>query len=271
MRKDYSYSVHKFSSLENCSFDPKMYSFLKFGCDKAARMMGYELADSFFADNKKELLDQRLVVIPSPYNYVKNAATVMSEHFVNRLNHHLVQNGSNSVEWVTINRKVSYIKDYGFLDAESRRKLIDGDEFYFSTGFVEGKKLIFIDDVCITGTHEDKLKEILDKNHLQNDSYFLYFAQYNGSPGNANIEGALNFSGVTGLDDFIKLTKEKEHHVIVRPIKYLMGQDHSVFKDVLEQLPQEYSKKLYNGCLAENYHMIDSYKNNFEYLSSKFN
>ena len=266
MRKEIQFSAHKFSSMEDMKFDAREYSFLKFGSDRAAKKMGYELADAFFMEYAKIIIENKLVIIPSPYNYIKNAATIMSEHFVNRLNHHIIKNGGTSVEWSIINRKVSYIKDYGFLDKDSRKKLIDGDEFYFNCGFLEGKTIVCIDDVNITGTHEDKLREILDKNDIQNDTFFLYFAKYIGESGNANIEAALNFSAIHDSTGFIELTKEPEHHCIVRPIKYLMAQEPENFKVVLSQLPSSYIGKLYNGCLAENYHKIDTYKKNFEFL-----
>lgn len=268
MRKEKSFCVHWFESMETIPFCPKDYSFLKFGCDKAAKKLGYALAEAFFHEHKNEIIKKPLVIIPSPYNYVKNAATVMSEHFVNRLNHFLISEGGQAVEWSTINRKVSYIKDYGFLDQAHRRQLIDQDEFYFNTGFLDGKTLICIDDVCITGTHEDKLKELMDKNDIKNDVFFLYFAKYNGSPENANIEAALNFAGVKNVEDFIELTKEPEHHVIVRPIKFLMNQEHDQFKAVLNRLPEKYLQDLYYGCLSENYQRIPEYKKNFDLLKS---
>lgn len=266
MRKETISYVHPFTNMDDMPFQPKDYSFLKFGSDSSARKLGFALADDFFAKHKEALSDKSLVVIPSPYNYVKNAATVMSEHFTNRLNHHLTLEGCRSIEWSTINRKVSYIKDYGFLSPEDRKKLIDGDEFYFNTGFLEGKTLIFIDDVCITGTHENKLKELMDKQHIKNDVYFLYFAKYLGDVKDSNIEAALNFSGVTNVDDFIKLTKEDKYHVIVRPIKFMMNQPHEQFKVALSQFPEKYKEELYFGCLSENYHKIEEYQENFAFL-----
>ena len=266
MRNETQFSVHKFTSLQDAKFDPSEYSFLKFGSDRAAKKMGYELADAFFMEHAKRIIDASIVVIPSPYNYVKNAATIMSEHFVDRINHHIIKNGGSATEWSIINRKVSYINDYGFLDADSRKQLIDGDQFFFNCGFLEGKTIVCIDDVNITGTHENKLRQVLNDYNIQNDTFFLYFAKYIGEPGNAKIEAALNFSGVNDAKGFIELTKEPDHHCIVRPIKYLMNQDHEQFKVILSQLPTNYVGKMYYGCLAENYHKEPAYKKNFEFL-----
>lgn len=267
MRKEQQYFVHGFTSLADAPFSPQDYSRLKFGSNDVAKRFGYELAEGFFKAHHVSLLSQQCVVIPSPYNYIRNAATVMAQHFVDRINHLICLNGGNHVEWSTINRKVSYINDYGFLDKEKRKKLIDQDTFFLNKGYLEGKTLIMIDDVNITGTHEEKLVDILDKNGVENNVFYIYYAKYlNGAVG-ANIEAEINFAGIKDIYDFIELTKEPYHKVIVRPIKFTMGQPEDVFKKVIHLFPEGYIDKLYFGCLGEGYHKIESYRANFKYLS----
>jgi hypothetical protein len=267
MRNEQRFFLHGFSNLDNIPFQPADYSKLKFGSDSIAKEFGYKLADGFFAAHSEMLLKTQSVVIPSPYNYIRNAATVMSEHFVDRLNHLLINNGGHNVEWSVIHRKVSYINDYGFLDKEKRKELINGDVFHINKGFIEGKNIILIDDVCITGTHEEKLIDILNENDIHNNTFFLYFAKYvNGTVG-ADIEAALNFSGIKTLEDFVQLTKEPNHNLIVRPIKFLMNQKHVDFVRIIDEFDHTFIQKLYYGCLGEGYHKIDSYKKNFKLLS----
>lgn len=265
MRNQMQFFAHSFSNLEDTSFKTDDYSKLKFGSNKSAKRMGRDLAEAFFEAHWGRLLHQQFVVIPSPYNYVKNAATVLSEHFVNHLNYLVCQSGGKAVEWDIVHRKVSYINDYGFLSKEDRKALIDGDTFSINKDFWGNKNLIFIDDVKITGTHEDKLIEILDKEQVENDTFFLYYAKYNGEC--ANIEAQLNFSCITSLEKFIKMIqKEKDAKCLVRPIKYLMGQEHETFKVALSQLPNKYVEELFFGCLAEGYNKIEKYNQNFDFL-----
>lgn len=266
MRNQFQFALHNFSNLETAPFSPEKYSRLKFGSDKVAKDFGYDLADGFFNKYHHDILNEKIVVIPSPYNQVKNASTIMSEHFMDRMNDLLVSNGGSNLEWSVINRKVSYINDYGFLDKEKRKALIDNDVFHLNKGFLEGKKLIFIDDVNITGTHEDKLIEILDKNEVKNDAYFLYYAKYSKGAVDANIEAALNFAGIRDARDYVALTAEKNHHLIVRPIKFLMSRDPAEFEKVIKDLDIEFIQKLYYGCLSEGYHKIKEYQINFKFL-----
>ena len=265
MNKHYTrHAVHHFSDFESVPFDPKQYSRLKFGCDAVARVFGYQLAESFFAAHTDLLIANECIVIPSPYNQVKNAATVMTEHFINRINELLVEACGRCVEFMTVQRKVSYTNDYGFLSKEMRRGLIDNDTFYFNREYVKGRFLIFIDDVRITGTHEEKLIEILDQRRLKNDAAFLYFAEYHGEQ--PDIEAKINFAGVTGIADYAKLTTEANHHLIVRPIKYLLSRGDEEFSALLYQLSTEFMSKLYFAALSEGYFRIPQYQQNLARL-----
>lgn len=263
------FSVHQFSDLSTARFCPSTYSRLKFGSDLAAKEMGHELAREFFHAHADAILANRCVVISSPYNFIENAATLMTKHFINKINEMSVNSRGEQVEYSIIHRKVSYTNDYGFLSKEKRKGLIDNDSFYLNRDFIEGKLLIFIDDVRITGTHEDKLKEILIRDGIKNDAFFLYFANYNGN--SPSIEADLNFSSVKNLEDYVELTKEDGHQVIIRPIKYMLGQKLDVLAGALKQFTNEFIEKLYFGCFAEGYHKIPNYQPQFGLIVAEYN
>lgn len=269
MRNQTQHFAFTFTSLKDAPFNPQVYSRLKFGSNQAAKAMGRILAESFYKAHTDRLLTEQFVVIPSPYNYVKNAATVLSEHFVDHLNYLVALGGGHALEWDIVHRKVSYINDYGFLSKEDRKALIDGDTFSINKDFWGTKNLIFIDDVNITGTHEDKLIEILDNEKVENDTFFLYFAKYWGRE--ANTEAALNFSWVDSVPTFVQMIKsEPDAKCLVRPIKYLMSQNEVTFKVALSQLPTSYVEQLFFGCIAEGYDKIEKYEANFAFLRHFF-
>lgn len=261
------FAAHQFTTLETAPFDPKMYSRLKFGSDQAARFMGHQLATEFFFAHGDKLLANECVVISSPYNHLPNAATVMTKHFIDRLNELLVFAQGKHVEYTVVHRKVSYTADYGFLSKEKRRGLIDNDSFYLNRDFIKGKMLIFVDDVKITGTHEEKLIEVLERDGVPNDAMFLYFANYNG--GQADIEAALNFAAVQSMEDFVALTKEPNHHVIIRPIKYMLSRELEELKATLPKFADDMIFDMYYGCLAEGYYKIPTYQASFAILTAE--
>lgn len=254
-------SVHHFSSLADAAFTAHEYSRLKFGSDICARKMGYQLAEDLFIKHADALLANRVLVIPSPFNYVKNAATIMTHHFVNRLNEILIGVNGNNVECDLIKRLIGYTADYGFLSAEKRKGLLDRDAFYLNRAFWADKTLIFVDDVRITGTHEDKLVEMLAKYDIQNPAFFVYYAEYLGD--NAAIEAELNFAAVKSLEDYATISREPGHHTIVRPIKYLLGYpDRDELKVFLKGQPRAACERLYHNALAEGYTRIPGYQSN---------
>lgn len=270
--KHISHAVHKFSHLpdewefEQVGLNPKAYSLLKFGSREAAQLFGRELAVSLFKNYSDILLSEQCVVIPSPYNYVKNAATLMTDYMYNYLNYLLVNASGNALDYSVINRKVSYTADYGFLPKEKRQALLGNDLFYVNKDYVKNKTIIFIDDVKITGTHEDKLLELVDRYELQDNTHiFAYYAQYEGD--SPSIEAELNFYAFPDKSsiskDIIKSLNEGDSELLVRPVKYLMKSELTDAHDLIEEASGEVLMKLYHSCLAEGYYRIPEFQENF--------
>jgi hypothetical protein len=259
--------AHRFVDLETAPFDIKEYSHLKFGCVHAAEKMGRELAIGFFNEHSAALIANRCLVIPSPYNYVANAATLMTKYFVAKLNELLVNAQGAHVDYSIIHRKVSYVNDYGFLQKEQRRALIDNDDFFFNDAFVKDKLLIFVDDVCITGTHEDKLIEILERHNLPNDAFFLYFAKYSGAK--AEIEAEINFAGMCGLVDLVRIINIPQNQVIVRTIKYVLALSENDLETFLDNCSTAKIRELLAGAYGEGYYTIPKYQRNFARINEE--
>ena len=176
-------AVHSFTAddfdNQRLPFSPASYARLKYGDDSIAKRFGFELADAFFAAHGQEMVEKPVIVIPSPYNFVKNAATVMADHFVRRLNRLIADNGGRHVDYATIQRKSSFAGDYGSLDADARRKLISSDIFYVHEDYFKNKTLVFVDDIRITGAHEERLMSLLAERPALRDAsiHFLYYGR----------------------------------------------------------------------------------------------
>jgi hypothetical protein len=269
------YALHEFTTQDwdngEMPFDPKEYSLLKFGHDATAKQFGYDLANGFFEHHVDQLLSRPTVVIPSPFNYVENAATVMTRYFINRLNHLLVNANGEHVDYSIIHRKVSYTNDYGFMTADQRVELLKNDQFYINEGFYRDKNIIFIDDIRITGTHEKRLRGILSEIDLGSaHPMYLYYAQLVGEC-RPEIEAALNFSTIKSVDDFVELASQPDHNIIVRPIKYLLNMKPCDFGKFLEKMDIKTIQKVYNGSLGEGYYRIPDYQINFQMLREWIN
>ena len=262
------FAVHNFQHLHSASLNIRNYSALKFGSDRVARLFGYEMADKFYEEYYELLVNNRCVVIPSAFNMVKIASTILGHYFTNRLNDLLTRNGHDIVEWSTMHRSMSYIADYCTMTKETRQQMLNGDTLYINKDFIKGKVLLFIDDATISGAHQEKMEEFLKVSGINNDHVFLYYVRYHGK--NASIENQLNRSGIRTIDDYIKLVSETNHHIVVRAIRFLLDLPLGDLEVALERLSDEFIYKLYFACLAKEYHMIGDYQEGFKLVKARY-
>lgn len=258
------FAVHDFECLDTASFNLRDYSALKFGSDRVARLFGYQMGDKFYNEYRDILVNNRCVIIPSAFNVVEIAATILARHFNNRLNELLSSNGYDIVDWTTMHRSMSYITDYCLMSKEERKRMLSGDKLYINRDYIEGKVLIFVDDITITGAHENKVNDFLGELGLTNQRIFCYYARYQGDA--AEIESQLNHSGISTIYDYIKLVNEQNHHLVVRAVRFLLDQPLEDLVFALERLDKDFVDKLYFACLAKEYDKIEGYRAGFELI-----
>lgn len=264
----FTYSLHKFTAHQfeenEMPFRPADYSYLKFGSDVVAKKFGYELADGIYSSLADMFhTDKRVVVLPSPYNCVPNAAMVMCGHFIDRLNHLVTMDGGQTVEFSYIRRKLNFTVDYGFLSHKERMELLTRDEMYVNSSFVQGKTVLFLDDVRITGTNEHCMKSVIDKFGMNHeDCAFVYFAALAGES-SPEIEARLNLNAVNTLAEYRDLMDTPNHHIIVRPIKFILGRSEEEFETFIHSCDADKLRKIYHGAISEGYHMAENFAANF--------
>nr|WP_209893839.1 phosphoribosyltransferase family protein [Rhizobium leguminosarum] len=264
------FALYEFQSIEDAPFRPEQYSRLKFGCDEAGREMGHQIADAFFERHASTILNSRCLMIPSPFNFVPSAANVMTMHLLNRLNSHIVDAKGNHVEYATVPRKISYMDDYGLLSGKDRKLLLAGDRFYFNSRHFEDRCLLFIDDVKITGAHQNKLVDLMHEQKLENKTFFLYFARYTGD--RPNIEFEINFAAVKSIKDLNRIVAETNHHMTARQIKYILSADQNeLYNDFLRFRSFRYLETLYFNCLNEGYYNVQKYQENIDVIRNVVN
>lgn len=259
--------AHEFQCLDTASFNPRDYSRLKFGSDLVAKEFGYAMADGFYAAHRLMLITDRCVVVPSAFNTVPIAASILAEHFYNRLNDLLSRQGHRTVEMTTMHRTMSYVADYSFLPRAQREALLSADKLFINKDFIEGKVLLFVDDVTITGTHERKIEAFLAEQGLINPHIFCYYAKYNGE--RADIEAALNLSGISTPEAYLELIKEPNHHVVVRAVRFLLDNTEEDLMAIVTQLDVDFLDRLYHACLSKGYNLQDTYRDKFKLVRAR--
>lgn len=258
------HTTHEFSQLDGASFDTAAYSRMKFGSGTDARALAREMADAFAAEHWQLLTTTQVLVIPAPSTSVPVAATLMAQHFHDRLNSLLDRTGHPSVQLDYVHRAVTYNDNYAQLPLEERRRLLSDDARYMNVAFAQGKTLVFVDDVRITGTHELKLSEMLWGLGLGNPVVFATYAAYTGA--DPTIEHRLNHVQVRNGMCVARLAACPHWRVTTRGLRLLLEADGPAFAAILAELPRHRAYEVYHAAIAKNYSQHGPYARNFAAL-----
>ncbi len=258
------HTTHLFSSVATAGFDTAAYSRMKFGSDADARVLAREMADAYAAEHWGALTTQPTLVIPAPSTSVPVAATLMGRHFHDRLNSLLDRTGNAPVQLDYIHRAVTYNDNYAQLSLEERRRLLSDDARYMNVAFAQGKTLVFVDDVRITGTHEHKLSDMLGDLGLINPVVFATYAAYTGVE--PAVEHELNHVQVRDALCVAELAQERGWQVTTRGLRLLLECDTATFEQVLARLPLHRRYEVYHGAIVKAYSTHPPYAQNFAAL-----
>ena len=265
----YTYSLHKIDNTANFGFDPNDYSRFKFGDDLVARSFGKSLADGFvkyyLTDNR--IADQ-IVVISSPYSFIPTATFAMKNYFVSQLNRWLAENGGLTVQEAKVHRTITYKEDYGELSAEERMNLIGNDSFHIDRDFLEGKTLLFLDDIKITGSHERMILKMAKAYGLKNEMHMLYFAELVNKEIHPNVENFLNYHQIKSIFDLEKIISNGYFCFNTRVVKYILNTESTSFSIFLERMDHDFIHQLYDLSLGNSYHLMEAYADNLQLIKS---
>jgi len=275
----YTFALHKIiKKTDSTEFDQLKYGFLpveyskfKFGDKDIARKYGYELARKFI--NSKVFLNilqqnhREFVVMSSPYCFIPTATWSLSNYFVQFLNQHLVDIGYPVVELSKIHRTNTYKEDYGELSAEQRLALISKDGFQIDKAFLEGKFLIMMDDIKITGSHERIIERTFKENNITNDHVFLYFAELSDSAIDPKVENYLNYAFVKNLLFLDKIIKNENFLPNTRVVKYILNyKEEFGFNMFVMYRARKVLANLYHLAIGNGYHLIPDYQKNLQFI-----
>lgn len=259
--------MHTKSLLCADNFTPSFfsnYSKFKHGSKTCARIFGEEVADVLeFQPNKTH------VFYSAPYNNIHTASNAFKDYLLSFSAQKFIQNNI-TVKQGKINREYSYDDDYGKMNAEDRKKAISSDLFHIDKTFIAPDDvLVFIDDIKITGSHEDRIKELLQRENIENDVMFIYIAQYTGQ--DPTIEHELNHRSVNNLKDINDIIRNEEFIFNTRVVKYILKSDIEHFVSFITYQSNSFKETLFSLSVLNNYHTNIKYRSNFDILSNILN
>lgn len=262
------YALHSITSREAPGFDSAGYSRFKFGDGEVARRFGRELARGFAAQRLPQIPETaQLVVLPSPFSFIPTASYWMTQAFTRELNRALVERERTVAQEVKIGRSITYRDDYGNLTFAERIKLIGNDTFRVDTTALEGKTLIFVDDIRITGSHQLVIERMMERYGLSNPRTFTYYGQLTNPEVHPNIENHLNYYAVKSLGDLLPIVQSAHFRINTRLVKYILNHAPADSQPFLEQQSTAFLDELYDMALGNEYHLIAEYEPTVSVLS----
>lgn len=267
-------SANEIIDHDHLSFSKEEYSRFKYGSKAAARRMGRELGATLhtYLTNIPLNIDTQIVLIPSAFTFVPSAAFALKDYATSSLNPRLIEDGYKPVQDAKIFRGRWYTQEYGNLSKEERMRLIERDTFQCDKEFLQDKYLIFIDDIKITGTHQVKLEDMIQKIGLNPDlCLFAYYAELIGKSVDATVENYLNTYSVKNLLDIDRIIKNEEFIFNTRVIKHILKAPYDDAKNFLNYQTRKFIETLYHWSIGESYHLEPLFKENFKYLELLIN
>lgn len=255
------------SILDSKVFDN--YSKFKYGSKTIAKKFGEKLARTI----KSEILPKNLIIYSAPYLNLKTASGALTDYILFNLTDYFIDNNIQ-VKLSKVTRKYSYDSDYGNMTADEREKVISSDIFSIDKNIInEEDTLIFIDDIRITGSHEKRILELLEREGIKNDVIFIYLYSYTGS--NPSIENKFNTYFFKKKDHkhyvkgLIEIINKEGFLFNTRVVKKILSFEKDYFEIFITLQNNTFKKVLLHKAYLNNYHTNDLYKENFNYLKEK--
>lgn len=263
------FSLHEIAENDRFGFQPRDYSRFKYGDGNIAERWGDELARAFWHEVFRFLPDDRpTVALPSPFCHIPTASFFMHRQFLARLNRLLVADGRPVLLESKIFRTVTYRDDYGSLTAAERLRLIGNDSFQLDRDFLEGKRLLLLDDIRITGSHEMVIERALDSHDLLDcPRFFLFFAELTDHSIHPNIENYLNNYAMKSLADLLEIIRGGHFQLNTRVVKWVLASQPRAFQDFFRQLDRAFWMSFFDAALGNSYHEIEEYQQNLTFLA----
>jgi len=263
-----SYSLHKIADKNNCPFSEAEYSKFKFGDSGIAEKFAEELFEGFIQKHQDLILaHDEIVILPSPYHSIPTASNYLSLYFKIRMNAYLYENNKKALSESKIYRNQTYTTDYGNLNFEDRVKLISNDTYYIDPNYINRKLCLFIDDIKITGSHEVTVKKILQEYDVKGEFVFLYYAELINKDIHPNIENYYNYFFVKDTDSLSAIMNADSFVFNTRTVKYILKLDREDLLQLLDKINPKLLMQLFNLAVSNNYHTIEDYKENLEYIN----
>lgn len=271
--KSNRYSLYKLNNETFSLFDSHQYSLLKFGHKKSIGHFAEKLFHLIVELHKTKSIDlNKCVILIGPYQFIDTASSLLTKQTIERLNEVAVQLGLfRKVEFLKVDRKTTYFTDYAKMSKEDRYNLIKNDSFYVDYDRLGDNDIIIIDDIRISGTHEDIMFDLFQADGFSKTVNFLFLAEIDPDSFEPAIEHHLNSTVIATAHDLIPYLIEDSLVFTTRGVKMIFSLPEVEFSIFLDQIPTSKYAELYHLAIGNEYDKVEITASNIDILKKKLN
>jgi FMN phosphatase YigB (HAD superfamily) len=270
------YSVHSLVTKHSLPISAEKYSRFKFGDLTIAKIYAVELFEYFINNHSQwlQLNNKSVVIYSSPYSYIPTSSYYLTKYFFDLLKSYLCDElkVNTQVLLSKINRCQTYSEDYGAMSSQQRYDLIKNDTYVFSDEPHKDWRLLFIDDISITGTHQRVIEDIMKVHNYSNDCIFLYYSKLDNPIIDPIIENELNYNYVNSSNKLLEIIYSDSFGLTTRAVKYILKLPKSEFQNFIKSLifngKIDIVEKIHTSSINNQYNKIDLFIKNHSILNT---
>jgi len=217
---------------------------------------------SYLGENYRDV-----IVSTSPYWYTPPSAHILAIYFHYILNDMMIEEKHQPLTFLKIHRSAAPVTDFSKLTHKERLENLNKDTLSFDPFMLKGKKLILIEDARITGTHEKKITEFMEKAGLE-ELIFVYVVNISSGVVDPDIENRINHKWVNNLDTIQLLMKKPDQFVLnSRLCRFILAwENDSELEDFCKRLSDEMLFGLYISSVNDGYGTVEKYAKGFDII-----
>eukprot|EP00835_Amoeboradix_gromovi_P000660 NODE_24_length_36516_cov_0.652470.p13 type:complete len:259 gc:universal NODE_24_length_36516_cov_0.652470:11679-12455(+) len=223
-------------SPQNLAIDALKFSLFKHGEKQSTNFFALRLA-VYFYKNYKIPSENEIVFASSAYRKVPVAAAYLTNLFIS----HLEQISGKKYKVIKLYRCNLTKGDFSKLSKEDRMTVMRQTDLKIKGRFHKNKEVVVLDDIFITGSHEQRIKELFKKEKVKKLT-FLYLVLATSIGQKTILESTLNHSYINSLDNWLSVAMNQPY-INVRFLKYLLQIDSENYKSIVEVLGKNICKK----------------------------
>ena len=244
------------------------YSHFKYGDGSIGRRYGSAMARHLiplYLETNDE--PQDIYVTSSAYKVAPPASSSLVEPFVGMAQAIIESQGKNHrVIPFKINRAHLTDGDYASMTAEQRDEVMCRNGLSLPPGVtIDGRHVIAIDDIRVTGSHETSLDNLLRYSGAS-DVTHAYILDVVDGGSNPTIEAVINRSAITTIEDLIAVASLKHFTPNARFGKRILTESPESIERFCESLSARISSRLVHDAIGDGLDEMPRYADGFHVM-----